>query len=55
MADEMPAPADGTLRAVVAGRLSPERSAVDLVLSLGWEATPDGILIPVPLLTVRHV
>ncbi|MFE5853183.1 hypothetical protein ACFQ61_08175 [Streptomyces sp. NPDC056500] len=27
---------------------------VDHVLRMGWEATPDGLVIPVALVTVRH-
>ncbi|MGW3860673.1 hypothetical protein ACWEDZ_04225 [Streptomyces sp. NPDC005047] len=56
MADvaEMPAQVAGPIKAVVAGLLSTHPHEIELVLRLGWQATPDGILIPVPLVQVRH-
>ncbi|MFC9505436.1 hypothetical protein [Streptomyces sp. NPDC057002] len=56
MADvvQMPASVAGPMKAVVAGLLTTNRSKVEVVLKIGWEATPDGTLVPVPLLTIRN-
>lgn len=56
MADvaETPAPVAGPIAAVVAGLLSPHTPEVGLVVRLGWEAAPNGTLLPIQMVVVRH-
>ncbi|MEV7902141.1 hypothetical protein [Streptomyces anulatus] len=56
MADvaETPAPVAGPIAAVVAGLLATQPQEAALVLRLGWQACPDGTLLPVSLVVVRR-
>ncbi|MEV8399258.1 hypothetical protein [Streptomyces niveus] len=53
MTDLTPVPVAGPTKAVVAGLLLGYAPNVELVLRMGWEATPAGIVLPVPLMAVR--
>lgn len=54
MTDLTPVPVAGPTKTVVAGLLLGNTRDVELVLRMGWEATHDGLLLPVPLMAVRH-
>lgn len=56
MADfaETPAPVAGPITAIVASLLSPHLPEVGLVVRLGWEAAPNGTLLPIQMVVVRR-
>lgn len=54
MTDLTPVQVAGPTKAVVAGLLLGNAHNVELVLRMGWEATPAGIVLPIPLMAVRH-
>ncbi|WNI17653.1 hypothetical protein [Actinacidiphila sp. ITFR-21] len=54
MNDLTPVPVAGPTRTVVAGLLLGTTRDVELVLRMGWEATPGGLVLPVPLMAVRR-
>ncbi|MET9360412.1 hypothetical protein ABZX93_05835 [Streptomyces sp. NPDC006632] len=54
MTELTPAQVAGPTKTVVAGLLLGSSRNVELILRMGWEATRDGLVLPVPLMAVRR-
>ncbi|MGW3153744.1 hypothetical protein [Streptomyces sp. NPDC001089] len=54
MADETPVLATGPAHGTLAGLLAQRAQEIEVTFRIGWQVTPDGALLPVPVMEVQR-